>query len=67
MKKIERIRAREAARVCLIESENLLKIAKDKLLGIAPGNLRLREDFDLIFERIGDVLIVVVDEQSEEK
>jgi hypothetical protein len=67
MKKIDRIRAREAARVCLIESRKMLETARNKLLEVSPGNLRLREDFGFILDRYDRVLFLVVDDQSEEK
>ena len=66
MKKIERTRAREAARVCLIESRRILETAREKLLEVSPGNLRLREDFDFILDKHDRVLFLVVDDQSEE-
>lgn len=66
MKKIDRIRAREGARVCLIEARDLVDKAKYKLLDVDPGNLRLREEFTAIFEKLNRLLFHVVDDQSRE-
>jgi hypothetical protein len=66
MKKIERIRAREAARVCLVESRRLIDIAKEKMLSVDPGSLRIRDDFAAIIEHHDRALFVVVDDQRDE-
>jgi len=66
MNKLEKARAREAARVCLVESQNLIKIAREKLLSVDPGNLRLHDDFKALFEKHDRVLFLVVDDQGAE-
>ena len=62
----DKIRAREAARVLLIESLRLLQIAKDKMALLDAGNLQIRKDFEAIKVNCDRILLSVVGGQKSE-
>jgi len=66
MKKLDKIRNREAARVLLIATLGTLKTACDKLLETSPGNIRIAKDWNTADTHIDRLLRLVVSEQENE-
>lgn len=67
MKKIDRIRAREAARVCLIQAAALVEICRQKLAETNPESAFFADDFRVVLERQQAILRNIVADQGDEK
>ena len=67
MKKIDRIRNMEAARVLLIQAMDMITIANRKLAETMPNNTRIGADYNNATSSIDDMLRVVVDTQNSQK
>ena len=67
MNKRDRIEAREASRVLLIEARRMSSLARDKLMSVYQGNHRLGDQVSLIIHSYEQVIRFVVEEQGNEK
>jgi len=63
---VDKIRAREVARVLVIESRRLLQIADDKMVLLDAGNLQIRKDFETIKVSCDRILLSIVGGQKSE-
>lgn len=66
MTRLDAIRNREAARICLVRAIDQIMLAQKKLAEIDPTNQRFKENFARALQPLDDILFVVVDDQEEE-